>query len=145
MRTSFLKISSNGNKIFLKISSNGNKILKSKLMTTPSYVIIFNFPLPFSIDAVNEAIARAWPRGKSYMQTRNVQNEELTEIKLNGNPWFSSGDESVAARKLLAEIIQNLSKIGWKFLAGVNIKGGTDSLFFIQISHQVSNQTVTIL
>ena len=99
---------------------------------------------PNIINAVKESIARAWPRGKSNLQTRNVQNEELTEIKLNGNPWFSSGDESVAARKLLADIIQNLSKIGWKFLAGVNIKGGTDSLFFIQIPHQVSNQIVII-
>ena len=34
---------------FLKISSNGNKILKSKLMTAPSYMIIFNFSFPFSI------------------------------------------------------------------------------------------------
>ena len=34
---------------FLKISSNGNKILKSKLMTAPSSMIIFNFSIPFSI------------------------------------------------------------------------------------------------
>ena len=35
---------------FLKISSNGNKILKSKLMTVPFYIIIFNFSFLFSID-----------------------------------------------------------------------------------------------
>ena len=35
---------------FLKISSNGNKILKSKLMTAPSYMIIFNFSFPFSTE-----------------------------------------------------------------------------------------------
>ena len=34
---------------FLKVSSNGNKIFKSKLMTAPSYKIIFNFSFPFSI------------------------------------------------------------------------------------------------
>ena len=34
---------------FLKISSNGNKILKSKLMTVPSYMLIFNFSFLFSI------------------------------------------------------------------------------------------------
>ena len=33
----------------LKISSNGNKIFKSKLMTAPSCMIIFNFSFPFSI------------------------------------------------------------------------------------------------
>ena len=36
---------------FLKISSNGNMILKSKLMTAPSYMIIFHFSFPFSIEA----------------------------------------------------------------------------------------------
>ena len=35
---------------FLKILSNGNKILKSKLITATSYVIIFNFLFPLSID-----------------------------------------------------------------------------------------------
>ena len=35
---------------FLKISSNGNKIFKSKLMTVPSYMIIFNFSFLFSIE-----------------------------------------------------------------------------------------------
>ena len=34
---------------FLKILSNGNKILKFKLMTAPSYMIIFHFSFPFSI------------------------------------------------------------------------------------------------
>ena len=35
---------------FLKISTNGNKILKSKVMTAPSYKIIFHFSFPFSIE-----------------------------------------------------------------------------------------------
>ena len=34
---------------FLNISSNGIRILKSKLMTAPSYMLIFNFSFPFSI------------------------------------------------------------------------------------------------
>ena len=34
---------------FLKIPSNANKILKSKLITAPSYMTIFNFSFPFSI------------------------------------------------------------------------------------------------
>ena len=40
---------------FLKTSSNGNKILKSKLMTAPSYMIIFNFSFLFSIVAKDRA------------------------------------------------------------------------------------------
>ena len=43
---------------FLKISSNGNKILKSKLMTAPSYMIIFNFLFPFSIASLLAVIHR---------------------------------------------------------------------------------------
>ena len=38
---------------FLKISSNVNMILKSKLITAPSYMIVFNFSFPFSIDVDN--------------------------------------------------------------------------------------------
>ena len=34
---------------FLKILSNGNKIFRSKQMTAPSYMMIFNFSFPFSI------------------------------------------------------------------------------------------------
>ena len=37
---------------FLKISSNGNKIFKSKLIKAASYIIIFNFSFPFSIDTL---------------------------------------------------------------------------------------------
>ena len=43
---------------FLKISSNGNKILKSKLMTAPSYIIIFNFYFLQAYDNPHEALSR---------------------------------------------------------------------------------------
>ena len=95
---------------------------------------------PNIINAVVQAIEQSWPGGtqNTKTKTKNVLNQQLYEIKLSGNPWFSAGDDSVAARQLLATIIQNLSKIGWKFHAGVNIKGGTDTMFFIQIPHQVN-------
>ena len=44
---------------FLKILSNGNKILKSKLMTAPSYMIIFNFSFPFSIELQQATVLEA--------------------------------------------------------------------------------------
>ena len=101
-------------------------------------IVIMNWIDLNIINAVAQAIAQSWPGGTQNTQTKNVLNQQLYEIKLKGNPWFSAGDESVAARQLLATIIQNLSKIGWKFHAGVNIKGGTDTMFFIQIPHQVN-------
>ena len=73
------------------------------------------------------------------MEEKVIRNVPMTEFKLNGTPWYSSGHESVDSRKLLATIIQSLSKIGWKFHACVNIKGGTDTLFFIYTPHQVSS------
>ena len=100
---------------------------------------------PTIINAVAQAIAQSWPGGTQNTQRKNVLNQQLYEIKLRGNPWFSAGDESVAARQLLATIIQNLSKIGWKFHAGVNIKGGTDTMFFIQIPHQVNIAKIHII
>ena len=88
---------------------------------------------------VINAINACWSYGISKAKQKTVNNEQLIEIKLNGYPWFSTGDESVNCRKLLAAIVQNVSKIGWKFLAGVNLKGGTDSLFFIQKPHEVNS------
>merc|ERR1712039_551171 len=42
---------------FLKISSNGNLARFTKLMTAPSYIIIFNFSFPFSIETIEKATA----------------------------------------------------------------------------------------
>ena len=50
---------------FLKISSNGNKFLKSKQMTATSYMIIFNFSLPFSI------------------AQRNSEADEIMQVHIN--------------------------------------------------------------
>ena len=73
---------------------------------------------------MTEAINSSWPGGISGMEEKVIRNVPMTEFKLNGTPWYSSGHESVDSRKLLATIIQSLSKIGWKFHACVNIKGG---------------------
>ena len=51
---------------FLKILSNGYKILKSKLMTAPSYMIIFNFSFLFSIVWANDA--------EKWMVLKNLKN-----------------------------------------------------------------------
>ena len=50
---------------FLKILSNGNKILKPKLMTVPSYMIIFNFSFPFSTDGCRQLM---WHNAQSENQ-----------------------------------------------------------------------------
>ena len=66
---------------FLKILSNGNKILKSKLMTAPSFMIIFNFSFPFFIEILKVATA-------STPLTSDVNLEEIAS-KTTG---FSGAD-----------------------------------------------------
>ena len=92
MTTTFLKISSNGNKIF-KISSNGNTtwyvvcmyIRFAKLNTAPSYIIIFHFSLPFSID--KERYSREF---QEYQQTDDykefIAQQEAAKKAHNGDP-----------------------------------------------------------
>lgn len=94
--------------------------------------------------AVNNAIETAWLPGKQNTKKFELLQEQLTEIKLKGNPWWSSGDETTGSRQLLAQIISNLSSIHWKFCASINIKGGTDSLFFIQHHQQEPIQTCIV-
>jgi hypothetical protein len=86
---------------------------------------------------VLDTVNTIWSDGISKEKTVESQGETLQEIKMNGCPWNASGDESTASRILLMTLIANLSKIGWKFHAAVNIKGGTDSLFFINMPHEV--------
>ena len=84
------------------------------------------------IEVIKEAIATAWRPGIQRQKTAQACGEYLEEFKLSGNPWYSSGDESTGARELLGVIIQKMQNLGWKLHAAINIKGGTDSLFFIQ-------------
>ena len=89
------------------------------------------------IEAVKDSIATEWQSGIQTQKSEVSCGEDLEEIKLNGYPWASNCDETTEARKLLAAIIRNMQKIGWKLHAAVNIKGGTDSLFFIQSTPEV--------
>merc|ERR1711953_1229444 len=94
-------------------------------------------------NAVENAIKDAWPSGilsqgdskiffgKSIL---DVNREDLTyhvhDIQINGSPWFASED-NVDNNRIINMIVRNLSKINLKLIGGINIKGGTDSLFFM--------------
>ena len=75
---------------FLKISSNGNKILKSKLMTAPSYKIIFNFSFLFSLElgsecypCICEIVDYWWPDDAPNCFKKEIQ--KITENQLPQN------------------------------------------------------------
>ena len=95
-------------------------------------------------EAVRFSIGKAWSKGITHARDETVasinsspesSSETIFKIKLKGKPWLNSwvsnGDDAVASRKLVIEIIKNLEGLGWKYFAEVNLKGASDSLFFI--------------
>lgn len=82
---------------------------------------------------VVEAIQETWPTGIQEAQDCDVLGLMLHDIKMNGNPWYTS-EANVDDNRIICRIISKLSEINLKLVAGINIKGGTDSLFFIQDS-----------
>ena len=52
------------------------------------------------------------------------------ETKEGSFPWTATGSQGVSARGIVCDIIQDLEKMGLKFIAPVNIKGSIDTLFF---------------
>ena len=54
-------------------------------------IIVMNQNNSVITDVINIAISTSWSRGKSRIQTLKVNKEDITEFKLNGNPWWSTG------------------------------------------------------
>ena len=77
------------------------------------------------------AVQETWAAGIQEVQDTSVLGLMLCDIKMNGNPWYTSED-NVDDNRIICRIISKLSEINLKLVAGINIKGGTDSLFFIQ-------------
>ena len=83
MATRFLKISWNDNKI-LKTSSNTSNILKSKLMTAPSWMIIFNFLFPFSIEHIIENILDDGNDGNTTNTAAAGNTSDMAQVNNSG-------------------------------------------------------------
>merc|ERR1712130_859702 len=49
---------------------------------------------------------------------------------MNGYPWRAS-EANIDNNRIINLIVENLSKINLRLVGGINIKGGTDSLFFM--------------
>jgi hypothetical protein len=81
--------------------------------------------------AIQTAIVEAWPPGIQRELSSFCDGEKLYEFKLQGKPWYSVGKESVLCRRLLMHIIGKMAAVNWRLLSGTNLKGGSESLFFI--------------
>merc|ERR1712001_247556 len=80
---------------------------------------------------VENAIKDAWPSGIQRQEEQQVLGHTVHDIKMNGNPWYSR-EANVDNNRIINMIVQNLSKINLRLVGGISIKGGTDSLFFIE-------------
>merc|ERR1711953_121471 len=82
-------------------------------------------------DMVENAIKDAWPSGIQRQEDREVLGHTVHEIKMKDSPWFAN-ELYVYNNEIINMIVGNLSKINLRLVGGINIKGGTDSLFFIE-------------
>merc|ERR1712088_988934 len=80
---------------------------------------------------VENAIKDAWPSGIQWQEEQEVLGHTVHDIKINGYPWWTS-EANIDNNRIINMIVQNLSKINVRLVGGINIKGGTDSLFFIE-------------
>lgn len=81
---------------------------------------------------VRSSIQESWPLGIQDEQTVESCGETLTEIKLSGNPWIDyAGAQNIQCRQMLIHMFGTLGSHNYKLLGGTNIKGGTDSYFFM--------------
>lgn len=85
----------------------------------------------YVIAAIKKAIDKTWPPGIQSEKVEECCGEKYYEFKLRGNPWYGQGDESTACRQLLLTIVGSLGQVKWRMLGATNLKGGTDSLFFV--------------
>merc|ERR1711915_310960 len=85
-------------------------------------------------DVVRTSITEAWPLGIQQEKNIDVCGELILQIRLNGNPWWDyEGEEKhTRCRQMLIEIIGQLGYNNFRLFFRTNIKGGTDSYFFIQ-------------
>ena len=83
------------------------------------------------VQAVKQAVT-ANPKFWIMEETKSTafQGEEVVDFKLNSQIW----DINYRAKSdLLISLIQNVEATGWKLLAAINLKGLSDSLFFLRV------------
>merc|ERR1712001_743459 len=82
---------------------------------------------------VENVIKDAWPSGIQRQEEQQVLGHTVHDIKMNGNPWWTS-EATVDNDRIINMIVRNLSKINLRLVGGINIKGTghISSLFFIE-------------
>ena len=110
------------------IAPEGHTIFASISMHMSDRLRLLRFP-PADIEAVHQAIKASWPRGIQDIR----KYHESHEFKLNGHPWSGQSDEAIFARRMMCQILEKLSSIGWVLALTVDISKKTtekDTLIF---------------
>ena len=106
-------------------------------LTNSDKLEIVNLPSQL-VEPIKEAIRSSWTLG--------IQNEtstnDMLEVKLRGNPWRATEQESIMAKVLLQNIIATLRRYQWVYYCNVNLKSTADSLFFRYDSNTPPGQSV---
>eukprot|EP01063_Lacrimia_lanifica_P010385 TRINITY_DN1709_c0_g1_i2.p1 TRINITY_DN1709_c0_g1~~TRINITY_DN1709_c0_g1_i2.p1 ORF type:complete len:525 (+),score=77.65 TRINITY_DN1709_c0_g1_i2:63-1637(+) len=69
-----------------------------------------------AVTAVKAAMA-AWPKGPSAASTKGGG----IQIKVRGNPWWSSGEEALYSRSMLCHVAQGLLDSGLRIIASADV------------------------
>ncbi|KAF8954505.1 hypothetical protein BGZ46_002889 [Entomortierella lignicola] len=89
-----------------------NRTDRIRLIEPPAHIIA----------VVKGAIQSVWKRGISQEQVYCQSHE----FKLNGNPFWADGEETVSARIMLAQVLAVLRSHGYKLYTSVDISMGND-------------------
>jgi hypothetical protein len=68
---------------------------------------------------VENAIKDAWPSGIQWQAEQQVLGHTVHDIKMNGNPWWTS-EANVDNNRIINTIVRNLSKINLRLVGGIN-------------------------
>jgi len=83
---------------------------------------------------VENVIKETWPSGIQMQKDKEVLGEMVHYIKMNGHPWYADEEfnPNINNNEIINRIVRKLSGINLRLVGVINIKGGTDSLFFIE-------------
>ena len=99
---------------------------------------IVNLPSQL-VEPIKETIRSSWALG---IQKETSTNDVLI-VKLRGNPWRATEQQSVMAKVLLQNIIATLRCYQWVYYCNVNLRKKADSLFFRHDSNTPQSQFVS--
>lgn len=78
------------------------------------------------IEPFKQTVRQYWTYG---IQKETYENGVL-EVKMSGNPWWSTDVQSVMAKVLLLNVIAMLYRYQYVYTVNVNMKSTADSLYF---------------